>query len=112
MIEATKIRLRERKSQPRKSWFRPAKTEKGKWLRFYCCLAAVALVLFIAFFGKYFAPYDPLATDYAAKLSAPGGSQQAMAAVFCADGIRWWIHGDIFEACLIPVRKDRGMAEC
>lgn len=29
---------------------------------------------FIAFFGKYFAPYDPLATDYAAKLSAPGGS--------------------------------------
>ena len=74
MSEATKIRLRERKSQPRKSWFRPAKTEKGKWLRFYCCLAAVALVLFIAFFGKYFAPYDPLATDYAAKLSAPGGS--------------------------------------
>ena len=74
MSEATKIRLRERKSQPRKSWFRPAKTEKGKWLRFYCCLAAVAVVLFIAFFGKYFAPYDPLATDYAAKLSAPGGS--------------------------------------
>lgn len=74
MSEATKIRLRERKSQPRKSWFRPAKTEKGKWLRFYCCLAAVALVLFIAFFGRYFAPYDPLATDYAAKLSAPGGS--------------------------------------
>ena len=73
MSEATKIRLRERKSQPRKSWFRPAKTEKGKWLRFYCCLAAVAVVLFIAFFGKYFAPYDPLATDYAAKLSAPGG---------------------------------------
>ena len=32
-------------------------------------------------------------------------SQQAMAAVFCADGIRWWIHGDIFEACLIPGRK-------
>ena len=52
MSEATKIRLRERKSQPRKSWFRPAKTEKGKWLRFYCCLAAVALVLFIAFFGE------------------------------------------------------------
>ena len=74
MSEAMKIRLRERKSQPRKSWFRPAKTEKGKWLRFYCCLAAVAVVLFIVFFGKYFAPYDPLATDYAAKLSAPGGS--------------------------------------
>lgn len=32
-------------------------------------------------------------------------SQQAMAAVFCADGIRWWIHGDIFEACLIPGRR-------
>lgn len=74
MSEATKIRLREKKSQPRKSWFRPAKTEKGKWLRFYCCLAAVALVLFIAFFGKYFAPYDPLATDYAAKLSAPAAA--------------------------------------
>lgn len=29
---------------------------------------------FYCFFGKYFAPYDPLATDYAAKLSAPGGS--------------------------------------
>ena len=52
MSEATKIRLRERKSQPRKSWFRPAKTEKGKWLRFYCCLATVAVVLFIAFFGE------------------------------------------------------------
>ena len=75
MREETKIRLRERKSQPRKSMFRPAKTEKGKWLRFYCCLVAVGIVLIIAFFGKYFAPYDPLATDYAAKLSAPGGSQ-------------------------------------
>ena len=74
MREETKIRLRERKSQPRKSMFRPAKTEKGKWLRFYCCLVAVGIVLIIAFFGKYFAPYDPLATDYAAKLSAPGGS--------------------------------------
>lgn len=31
---------------------------------------------------------------------------------FVLMGIRWWIHGDIFEACLIPVRKDRGMAEC
>ena len=72
MSEATKIRLRERKSQPRKSMFRPAKTEKGKWLRFYCCLVAVGIVLIIAFFGKYFAPYDPLATDYAAKLSAAG----------------------------------------
>ena len=71
MREETKIRLRERKSQPRKSMFRPAKTEKGKWLRFYCCLVAVGIVLIIAFFGKYFAPYDPLATDYAAKLSAP-----------------------------------------
>lgn len=34
----------------------------------------MGFVLIIAFFGKYFAPYDPLATDYAAKLSAPGGS--------------------------------------
>ncbi len=53
MREETKIRLRERKSQPRKSMFRPAKTEKGKWLRFYCCLVAVGIVLIIAFFGKY-----------------------------------------------------------
>ena len=52
MREETKIRLRERKSQPRKSRFRPAKTEKGKWLRFYCCLVAVGIVLIIAFFGK------------------------------------------------------------
>ena len=74
MSEETKIRLRKKKSQLRKSWFKTARTEKGKWLRFFCCLTAVAVVLFIAFFGKYFAPYDPLETDYAAKLSAPCSS--------------------------------------
>ena len=53
---------------------KPAKTGKGKWLRFYLCLAAVIVVVLTAFFGKYFAPCDPLATDYAAKLLPPSAA--------------------------------------
>lgn len=71
MSESMKIQLRKKKSGLRKPWMKPAKTKKGKWLRFYLCLLAVGIVLFTAFFGRYFAPYDPLATDYAAKLSPP-----------------------------------------
>lgn len=48
-----------------------ARTQRGKWTRFLVFLGMAVLVLGIAFFGYRFAPYDPLETDFAAKLSPP-----------------------------------------
>ncbi len=45
---------------------------KGKQLRFGVCLALALLLLLAALLGRYAAPYDPLATDFAGKLLAPG----------------------------------------
>ena len=50
---------------------KPARTRNGKWIRFGVCLALAVLVLLVAFFGEQLAPYDPLETDFAAKLSPP-----------------------------------------
>ncbi len=50
------------------------RVSKGKWIRFFLFLILALIVLFIAFFGYKFAPFDPLETDYGAKLSPPGGS--------------------------------------
>lgn len=47
------------------------KKNKKKWIRFYLFLVFAILVLSVAFFGKYLAPYDPLETDYSSILSAP-----------------------------------------
>ena len=75
MREETKIRLRERKSQPRKSMFRPAKTEKRQmapvlllplW-RLALSLSSLSLANILHLMIRW----QPI---YAAKLSAPGGS--------------------------------------
>ena len=50
---------------------KPTRTRSGKWIRFGICLALAVLVLLVAFFGEQLAPYDPLETDFAAKLSPP-----------------------------------------
>lgn len=42
-----------------------------KWIRFYICLTLAVLVVFFAFCGKWFAPYDPLETNFQAVLSPP-----------------------------------------
>lgn len=52
--------------------FKPTRTQEGKWIRFFFFLALAILVVGAAFFGYFFAPYDPLETDFAAKLSPPG----------------------------------------
>lgn len=47
---------------------------KRKWIRFYIFLALAILLLITAFCGAWLAPYDPLETDFAAKLMAPNAA--------------------------------------
>lgn len=45
--------------------------KKGKWIRFYTFLFLAIMVVGAAFFGKFFAPYDPLESDFLAALQPP-----------------------------------------
>ena len=45
---------------------------RGKWIRFSVFLFLALLILAAAFWGPVLAPYDPLETDFAAKLLPPG----------------------------------------
>lgn len=50
------------------------KNRNAKWARFFFFLILACAVLFVAFVGYRFAPYDPLETNYAEKLSAPSAA--------------------------------------
>lgn len=50
---------------------RPARTKQGRWVRFFFFLTLAVLLVLLAFFGKYFAPYDPLEVDYSIFLQPP-----------------------------------------
>ena len=58
----------------RKRILKPAKTKKGKWIRFYIFLAIAAALVIGAFFGFAIAPYDPLATDFKSILQPPSSA--------------------------------------
>lgn len=58
----------------RKRILKPAKTKKGKWLRFYIFLAIAVALVIGAFLGFAIAPYDPLETDFKSILKAPSGA--------------------------------------
>lgn len=58
----------------RKRILKPAKTKKGKWLRFYIFLAIAVALVIGAFLGFAIAPYDPLETDFKSILQAPSGA--------------------------------------
>lgn len=45
--------------------------KKKTWIRFWICLGITILFLLFALFGSVLAPYDPLETDYTARLEAP-----------------------------------------
>lgn len=45
--------------------------KRGKWIRFYIFLVLALVVIAVAFFGKNFAPYDPLESDFLAALQPP-----------------------------------------
>lgn len=62
---------KERKRRGRQPWLKPAKTEKGKWIRFYILLGLAIALLLVAFFGHLFTSYDPIQVDYVAKLQPP-----------------------------------------
>lgn len=64
-------KYREWKRRGRGSILKPASTGRRKWIRFWIFSGLAVLVLLIAFFGYRLAPFDPLETDFAAKLSAP-----------------------------------------
>jgi ABC-type dipeptide/oligopeptide/nickel transport system permease subunit len=67
-------RYKEWKRRGRSSVLKPAKTKQGKWIRFFVLCGFAASLLLVAFFGYLAAPYDPLATDFAGKLSAPSAA--------------------------------------
>lgn len=50
---------------------KPKKSRDRKWIRFWISFALAALMILVALLGEQLAPYDPLETDFAAKLSAP-----------------------------------------
>lgn len=60
-----------RKIKGRDSWLKPAKTQKGKWIRFYSFLGAAVVLLLLAIVGPYITPCDPIETDFMAKLQPP-----------------------------------------
>lgn len=62
---------KERKLKGRKPWLKPARTHKGKWIRFYIILGCAIMILIFAIIGPYFTPYDPIETNFAAKLLPP-----------------------------------------
>ncbi len=61
----------ERKLNGRDPILPPAKTGRGKWIRFGLFLGLTILVLGVAIFGYHFAPYDPLEVDYMNVLVGP-----------------------------------------
>ncbi len=61
----------ERKLSARRGFLSPAKSKRRKWIRFWIFLILAALIVFFAVCGPYFAPCDPLETDYSAALQAP-----------------------------------------
>ncbi len=68
----TWIEERKRKKlEGRKPILPPAKTESGKWIRFFVLLGIVALILLAALIGPHFVPYDPIETDFGNALQAP-----------------------------------------
>lgn len=58
----------------RKRILKPAKTKKGKWIRFYIFLAVAIALVIGAFLGFVIAPYDPLETDFKSILQAPSSA--------------------------------------
>lgn len=44
---------------------------QGRYISFYLCLASVVLFTLFSVFAGYFAPYDPLETNYESLLAAP-----------------------------------------
>lgn len=62
---------KERKLKGRKPWLKPARTRKGKWIRFYIILGSAIIILIFAIIGPHFTPYDPIETNFAAKLQPP-----------------------------------------
>lgn len=63
--------FKQRKLNGRKPLIKAAKTKRGKWIRFYVMLALALGILLLAIIGPRFAPYDPIKTNFAAKLQAP-----------------------------------------
>lgn len=62
---------KQRKLNGRKPLIKAAKTKRGKWIRFYVMLALALGILLLAIIGPRFAPYDPIETNFAAKLQGP-----------------------------------------
>lgn len=50
---------------------KPAKTPKGKQIRFFVLLAVALALVVVASFAHYMAPYDPVAQDLRQSLKAP-----------------------------------------
>lgn len=67
-------RYRKYKLYDRKRILKPAKTKRGKWIRFYVFLGIAIALVIGAVFGFVIAPYDPLATDFRNVLKAPSSS--------------------------------------
>lgn len=51
---------------------RPARTRRGRRIRFFTMLAIAIAFVLIATFAQYMAPYDPVATDLTQSLKPPG----------------------------------------
>ena len=68
---------------PRKKWYqttlgiKPAKTRRGKRIRFFVMLGITIAFVLVAAFAQYMAPYDPIATDLTQSLNAPSAAHLA-----------------------------------
>lgn len=71
MVTSPVKSYKERKLKGRNPWPKPARTQKGKWIRFYLFLSAAILLLLLAIVGPYITPCDPIATDFMLKLQPP-----------------------------------------
>lgn len=71
MISSPMKSYKERKLKGRDPWLKPARTQKGKWIRFYLFLSAAIVLLIFAIVGPYITPCDPIETDFIAKLQPP-----------------------------------------
>ena len=71
MVASPVEAYKERKLKGRKPWLKPARTHKGKWIRFYIILGSAIMILLFAIIGPHLTPYDPIETNFAAKLQPP-----------------------------------------
>ena len=74
MISSQIKSYKERKIKGRNPWIKPAKTQRGKWIRFYFFLGMAVLLLIFAIVGPYITSWDPIATDFMAKLQSPSAN--------------------------------------